>query len=222
MAGNATCSCMSTTTETGSRTVDVRSMPPQARHSHIFKIFDELSPGEMLLVVNDHEPIHLLQFIKHERKDFDAASYQAYQKGPNEWVGVFRKKETAEPAQNDGVVITSFEKERSYDEHTFSPISIYSTNEYRVILTYLKAGQFIPVHKPNIDLVFLVQSGTGEVVAGERRQQIKPGDIIIIPKGQRRGIKAFSDMEALHLVSPPPKDSDHEEVAKKLKNGQFE
>jgi quercetin dioxygenase-like cupin family protein len=135
---------------------------------------------------------------------------------------VKREKEGALEAQSDRIVITSFEKERNYDEHAFSPIPLYSTNEYRVILTYFKAGQFIPVHKPNLDLVFLVQSGTGEVVAGETRQRIKPGDIIIVPKGQRRGIKAYSDMEALHLVSPPPNDSDHEEVAKKLKNGQFE
>jgi quercetin dioxygenase-like cupin family protein len=197
-------------------------MPPPVRHSHIFKIFDELVPGDTLLVVNDHEPIHLVQFMKHERRDFDPGSYKAYQKGPKEWVGVFKKKKAGEPAQDDGVVITSFANERAYDEHAFSPVPIYSTNEYRVILTYFKAGQFIPVHKPNIDLVFLVQSGTGEVVARQSRQRIKPGDIIIIPKGQRRGIKAYSDMEALHLVSPPPNNSDHEEVVQKLKNGQFE
>ena len=213
---------MSNVTDANSRMVDVRSMPPRVRHSHIFKIFDEMSAGEKLLVVNDHEPTHLVQFMKHERRDFDAASYQAYQKGPKEWVGVFKKKETADPPQSDGVVITSFEKERTYDEHAFSPIPIYSNNEYRVILVYFKAGQFIPVHKPSIDLVFLVQSGTGEAVAGGMRQEVKPGDIIIIPRGQSRGIKAYTDMEALHLVSPPPNDSDHEEVAKKLRSGRFE
>jgi len=210
------------TLRTNSRTVDVRPMPAMTRHSHIIKIFEELAPGESLLVINDHEPIHLVQFMKHERQDFDASSYQAHQKGPKEWVGVFKKKDIPEPTQNDGVVITSFEKERNYDDHAFSPIPIYSTDQYRVILTYFKAGQFIPIHKPDIDLVFLVQSGTGEIIAGERRAQIKPGDITIIPKGQRRGIKAYSDMEALHLVSPAPSDSDHEEVVKKLGNGQFE
>lgn len=196
---------MSKVTETNSRMVDVRSMPSPARHSHIFKIFDEMSPGEKLLVVNDHKPIHLVQVMKHERRDFDAASYEAYQKGPKEWGGVFKKKEAAEPSQNDEVVITSFEKERTYNEDAFSPVPIYSTNEYRVILTYFKAGQFIPVHKPNIDVVFLVRLGTSEVVAGSERQQIK----------------AYTDMEALHLVSPPPNDSDHEEVVEKLRNGRF-
>jgi len=213
---------MSNITESNSRIVDVRSMPPPSRHSHILKIFDEMTPGENLLVVNDHEPTHLLQFMKHERRDFDAASYSAYQKGPSEWVGVFKKKEADQVSENDGVVITSFEQERAFDDVAFSPVPIYSNNSYRVILTYFKAGQFIPVHKPNIDLVFLVQSGVGEIVAGSKRQEIKPGDIVIIPRGRRRGIKARTDMEALHLVSPPPNGSDHEEVSEKLRSGRFE
>jgi quercetin dioxygenase-like cupin family protein len=192
------------------------------RHNHIFKIFDEMAPGETLLVVNDHEPAHLLHFMKHERRDFDANAYQAYQKGPNEWIGVFKKKAAPESSQNNGVIITSFEKERSYDDHAFSPMPIYTADNYRVILTYFKAGQFIPVHTPNIDLVFLVQSGTGEVITANKRMRIKPGDIVIIPRGQSRGIKAETDMEALHLVSPPPNDAYHEEVAKKLQLGRFE
>ncbi len=213
---------MSSQTGANTQTIDVRSMPPPMRHNHIFKIFDEMAPGETLLLVNDHEPVHLLHFMKHERRDFDANAYQAYQKGPNEWIGVFKKKVTPESPQNNDVIITSFEKERKYDDQNFSPIPIYSTDNYRVILTYFKAGQFIPVHTPNIDLVFLVQSGSGEVVSGSKRVGIKSGDIVIIPKGQSRGIKAHSDMEALHLVSPPPNDIDHEEVAKKLQAGRFE
>jgi len=121
-----------------------------------------------------------------------------------------------------GIVSTSFEKERAYDEHVFSPVPVYSTDQYRVILTYFRAGQFIPVHKPDIDLIFLVHSGSGEVVAGETKQQVKAGDIIIVPRGQSRGVRAHTDMEALHLVSPPPNDADHEEVVKKLASGRFE
>lgn len=101
---------MSKVTETNSRMVDVRSMPPRVRHGYIFKIFDEMSLGETLLVVNDHEPIHIVQFMKHERRDFDADAYQAYQKGPKEWIGVFKKKAAPESSQNNGVVITQFRK----------------------------------------------------------------------------------------------------------------
>ncbi|MDH2902138.1 MAG: DUF2249 domain-containing protein [archaeon] len=202
--------------------VDVRSLSPPARHSYIMKIFEEMRPNEALLVVNDHEPVHLVQFMKHERKDFDFASYRAYQKGPREWVGVFKKKteQTPEP-ENSNVICTSFEKERVLDENAFSPVPIYTSVNYRVILAYFKAGQFIPVHRPNIDLVLLVHAGEGEVVAGERKVDVKAGDLVIVPKGEKRGIRAISDMEVLHLVSPPPTDADHEEVAQKLSQGAF-
>lgn len=204
------------------RVVDVRSLSPPARHSYIMKIFEELAPGESLLVVNDHEPVHLVQFMKHERKDFDFGSYKAYEKGPREWVAVFRKKQgDSKDQQKSGIVFTSFQKERVQDDSAFSPITVYTSSDYRVILAYFKAGQFIPVHTPKIDLVLLVHSGTGEVVAGDQRLEVKPGDVVIVPKGEKRGVKAFSDMEILHLVSPPPTDGDHEEVARKLLQGAF-
>jgi quercetin dioxygenase-like cupin family protein len=69
--------------------------------------------------------------------------------------------------------------------------------------------------------VLLVHSGKGEVVAGENKFNVGPGDLLVVPKRERRGIKAISDMEVLHLVSPPPNDADHEEVVQKLKQGSF-
>lgn len=207
--------------EKARRMIDVRPLPPPQRHSRIFKIFDEMGAGETLLVVNDHEPIHLLQFMKHERRDFDAGSYRAYEKSPGEWVGVFKKKEEA-ARSDDKIVFTSFEKERVLDEKAFSPIPIYSSDRYRVILTYFKAGQFIPVHTPSIDLILVVHAGKGEMVAGSQRFELKPGDVAIVPGGETRGIKALTEMEILHLVSPPPTDADHEEVVRKLSAGKFD
>ncbi len=203
------------------RTIDVRSLPPPQRHSLIFKTFDEMEPGETLLVVNDHEPVHLVQFMMHERRDFDSASYSAFERSPREWVGSFRKKEVAH-SRGSEVVFTSFDKERVMGEDSFSPVPVYSNERYRVILTYFRAGQFIPVHSPTTDLVLLVHSGRGEMVAGSRKFEIKVGDIAVIPGGEKRGIKANTDMEILHLASPPPTDEDHEEVVKKLSEGTFE
>lgn len=208
-----------TQSEEEDRLVDVRTLAPSARHSHILKLFEEIVPGQSLLVVNDHEPVHLVQFMKHERKDFDLASYKAYQRGPSEWVGVFKKK--ASDNQGNRVVFTNFEKERVWDDDAFSPVPIYTSKDYKVILAYFKAGQFIPVHTPKIDLVLFVHSGNGEVVAGNEKHEVKSGDLVIVPKGERRGVRAISDMEVLHLVSPPPTDGDHEEVAAKLLSGTF-
>jgi len=205
----------------GQREIDVRGIPPHERHSKVFELFDAMKPGETLLVVNDHEPEHLVAFMKHERRDFDAEAYSAHERKPGEWVGVFTKREIA--AENrTGPVITSFEKERQYSDSAFAPVPVYMTPSYRVLLTYIRAGQFIPVHAPGIDLIFVVQSGRGTVVAGNERRKIAPGDVVIVPRGVRRGVLAETDMEALHVVSPPPDDSDHEEVSRKIAAGSFE
>jgi uncharacterized protein (DUF2249 family)/quercetin dioxygenase-like cupin family protein len=205
----------------GQLEIDVRALPPHERHSKIFELFDALKPGETLLVVNDHEPVHLVAFIKHERRDFDAEAYSAHERKPGEWVGAFTKRENA--ADNlFGPVITSFEKERLYGDSTFSPVPVYMAPTYRVLLTYIRAGQFIPVHTPRIDLIFVVQSGSGTMVAGSERRKIAAGDIVVVPRGVKRGVLAETDMEALHVVSPPPDDSDHEEVSRKIAAGAFE
>ncbi len=205
----------------GEQIIDVRVLSPPARHARILEIFSEMPPGQALLVVNDHEPVHLVQFMKHERSDFDSGSYKAYERSPGEWVGVFKKRATGPNGSASAVVVTSFEKERAFDDHAFSPVPVYTGDGYRVILAYLKAGQYIPVHSPKTDLVLLVHSGEGEVVAGERRLDVKPGDVVIVPRGEKRGVKARTAMEVLHLVSPPPTDADHEEVARKLQTGVF-
>ena len=67
--------------------------PPHERHGKVFEHFDALKPGETLLVVNDHEPVHLVAFMTHERRDFDAAAYSAREKKPGEWVGAFKARE---------------------------------------------------------------------------------------------------------------------------------
>lgn len=211
--------------EENQQIVDVRGLPPPARHSHIFKIFDQIKPGGTLLVVNDHEPVHLVQFMKHERRDFDFSSYNAYQRGPGEWVGVFKKKKEdaagMTPSQT-AVVFTSFDKEKTVDESAFSPVPIYTSKDYKVILAYFKEGQFIPVHSPGVDLILLVHSGRGEMIAGDQKINVMPGDLVIVPRGNKRGIRALTDMQVLHLVSPPPTDKDHEEVAKKLSASSFD
>jgi quercetin dioxygenase-like cupin family protein len=202
--------------------VDVRSLPPHERHSLIFEVFDDLPEDWELLVVNDHEPVHLLHFMRHDRQDFDSSSYKAYQVKPGEWVGVFRKKRGPSVQGASEALFTSFSSVRSYSDSGFSPVPVYSAKDYRVLLVYLKAGQFIPVHSPRNDLVFVVHSGEGEVVGGSEKRRVGPGDVVVVRGGVRRGVRAFTDMEALHLVAPPPTDQDHEEVAKKLQAGVFE
>jgi quercetin dioxygenase-like cupin family protein len=47
-------------------------------------------------------------------------------------------------------------------------------------------------------------------------------DIIVIPKGEKRGVKALSELTVLHVVAPPPSDMDHKEVHERLAQGRFD
>ncbi|MEM0074725.1 MAG: DUF2249 domain-containing protein [Conexivisphaerales archaeon] len=203
-------------------TIDVRGIPPFRRHSLIMERFNKLEPGNRLIVINDHEPLHLLYFMQHETDDFDPSSYTASEVEPGKWVAIFGKRKEASLQEKDSVVLTSFDRVRRFDDHQFTPVPVFSRDSYRVLLVFLKAGQFIPVHTPHNDLILLVTKGRGEVVAGEVRSKVFPGSLVVVPANAKRGLIAETDLEALHLVAPPPSDTDHEEVAKKLREGKFE
>jgi quercetin dioxygenase-like cupin family protein len=111
---------------------------------------------------------------------------------------------------------------KSFDEKKFNPKAIYQSDQIRVILAYFKKGQFIPVHTPNIDVILCILEGEAEVVAGEERIKTKVNDLIIVPKGMKRGVQALTDLTVLHVVQPPPSEEDHKEVHQRLALGKFE
>jgi len=94
--------------------------------------------------------------------------------------------------------------------------------EMKVIQAAFRAGQFIPVHKPDVHVVLYILSGEGEVVAGEKRRQVKEGDLVVVPRKVARGVKAKTDMVVLHVVSPPPTKADHGDMAARIARGDFE
>jgi len=67
-----------------------------------------------------------------------------------------------------------------------------------------------------------ILEGKAEVVAGEESVTAGKNDIIVIPKGEKRGVKALSELTVLHVVAPPPSDMDHKEVHERLAQGRFD
>lgn len=198
--------------------IDARDLPASERHSKIISEFRNLPPGEKMHIISDHEPIHLIQQIIHEGISIDEGAYSSTQRldGAFETILVRGKdRETLE-----GIRFTSIDQERHYLDDRFSPVGIYSGDRYKVILTYLKAGQCIPVHSPSVDLIFAVLKGTGTATAGKNTYELQPGSILIVTGGERRGVEAKTDMEAIHLVSPTPSEEDHIEVEGKIERGE--
>ncbi len=109
-----------------------------------------------------------------------------------------------------------------FDPDRFAARPLYECPEMKVIRAAFLAGQFIPVHAPDVHVVIYILSGEGEVVAGEKRQRVKEGDLVVVPRKVKRGVKARTDMVILHVVSPPPTQADHGDMAARIARGDFE
>jgi quercetin dioxygenase-like cupin family protein len=110
----------------------------------------------------------------------------------------------------------------AFDPNRFAPEPLFESPEMKVIQAAFRAGQFIPVHKPDVHVVLYILSGQGEVVAGEMRRQVKEGDLVVVPRKVARGVKAKTDMVVLHVVSPSPTKADHGDMAARIARGDFE
>lgn len=63
--------------------LDVRNVPPAQRHGMIFAAFDQLVPGEAMLLVNDHDPESLRYEIEYCHGD--VFTWAAVEQGPETW-----------------------------------------------------------------------------------------------------------------------------------------
>jgi quercetin dioxygenase-like cupin family protein len=81
---------------------------------------------------------------------------------------------------------------KSFGDNKFAPNVVYQSAGINVVLAYFKTGQFIPVHTPGVDLVLYILEGEAEVVTGDERVTARKDDLIIVPKGLKRGIKHFT------------------------------
>jgi len=111
---------------------------------------------------------------------------------------------------------------KSFGDKKFAPNVVYQSAGIKVVLAYFKTGQFIPVHTPEVDLVLYILEGEAEVVTGDERVTARKDDLIIVPKGLKRGVKALTELTILHVVQPPPTAEDHNQVHASLAEGRFE
>jgi uncharacterized protein (DUF2249 family) len=72
--------------------LDVRELPPPERHSEIHDAFAELDGGEVLELVNDHDPKPLFYEMRAEVESFDADNYDVEREAEEKFVATFPKK----------------------------------------------------------------------------------------------------------------------------------
>jgi uncharacterized protein (DUF2249 family) len=64
-------------------TLDIRPVPPPAKHPTIHRTFDALSAGEAFILVNDHDPKPLYYEFAAERPG--QFTWQYLDQGPEVW-----------------------------------------------------------------------------------------------------------------------------------------
>lgn len=117
------------------------------------------------------------------------------------------------------IIVKSYKESIAFNPSRFNPVALGQSERIRVLLVCLEPGQFIPVHRPGVDMTLLVLEGDGLVAAGEQETTVGPGAVVFVKAGETRGVKAQSRLVALHVVSPPPSESDHKEVMAGLARG---
>lgn len=118
------------------------------------------------------------------------------------------------------MLIPSVRDRVQFSPERFKGITLLQTPQSKTMVVGLEAGQAIPVHHPGSDLTMLVLEGRATLVAGdEDLANAGPGAAMLVEAGQARGIRADERTVVLVVVSPPPTEEDHKELAVHFKNG---
>ena len=120
-----------------------------------------------------------------------------------------------------GATVRSAVASATFRTERFTPVPVAGNERARMLVVCFEPGQFIPVHRPGVDLSLVVLEGEGLLVAGDHDETVGPGSVAFVPAGQARGLKATTRLVAVTVVTPPPTDADHVEVAARLARGEF-
>lgn len=116
---------------------------------------------------------------------------------------------------------SSYQDVVAFRPERFNPTGLAGNERAKVMLVCFEPGQYIPVHRPGVDLTLVVLEGQGELVAGEQEAELGPGAIAFIPAGETRGIRATTRLVLVNVVTPPPTEADHNEVMAGLQRGSW-
>ncbi len=101
-----------------------------------------------------------------------------------------------------------------FSSEGFGRRRLAGTDRYLAVLAALEDGQQIPPHAPPIDLVMTIVEGAGQMMVGDAVHPVQAGDVIVVPAGVVRGLRAIGGrLVAVNTVSPPPGPDDHDQVS---------
>jgi len=118
------------------------------------------------------------------------------------------------------MIVSSIKDRAQYSPERFNAVTLAQTSRSKTMVVGLEAGQAIPVHHPKSDLTMVVIEGRATLVAGDQDlEHAGAGALLVVEAGQARGIRAEERTLVLVVVSPPPTQEDHVELAEHFKRG---
>lgn len=123
--------------------------------------------------------------------------------------------------ENHPMIIPDVKAKAAFTPEHYHAVPLARSNVSVTMLVCLKAGQYIPVHAPGVDLCLLILEGRGRWCDGRGEASAGPGDLLLAAIGEMRGVLAQTDMVALATVTPPPGPTDHDTVQRLLKKGRW-
>lgn len=206
--------------QTGLVTMDVRAMPPRERHPAIFSAFDRLRPGQILRLVNDHDPKPLYYQFQAERPG--QMEWLPQQEGPTEWVIHIRKLPapgaSAAPAPHHGPGETSGSPQRppqrlaetvsaidlaatidqlrhevAYQQSDRNAITLIKLPTLRVVVTAMKAGTRLQQHHTASPLTIQTLAGRLRVHLPDRIVDLPPGQLLALDRDVPHDAEALEE-----------------------------
>ncbi len=118
------------------------------------------------------------------------------------------------------MIIPSLTEAAKFAPERFQGVALAQTPLSKTMVVGLEAGQAIPVHHPQSDLTMIVLSGEAWLVGeGEELEHAGPGAMLHSAAGQARGVRAQTKTVLAVVVSPPPTEADHRELAEHFAKG---
>lgn len=167
--------------------LDARVLPKPEKHKTIFATFDQLGAGEAFILINDHEPEPL-------RKEFEAEHPGSYgweylQRG-KEFGEIWRTRISKLASTAVPWVLTNTETVGADVEA--DPAGVVwklemKNRELDAEVTALADGQDTGMHTgPELDSLVHVLSGGGSLTTELSTVELRPGDLLWMPRRSKR------------------------------------
>ena len=170
--------------------LDVRELPKPEKHPTIFATYEALEVGDSFILVNNHDPKPL-------HKEFEADYPGSYdwtylEQGPREWrIQISKLASTPLPrVLADTQALSEADGKSAGAIWNLEP----QKRDLDSNLIWLPAGDSIQEHAgPDLDVLVHVVGGSGTLNTELDDVELRPGKLVLLPRGSRRGFVAGGD-----------------------------